>query len=124
MRASTLALCAVLFAACSTNQPERLDAARPDVSIATDGSVDVTNPDVNDTVADAADGSLAPDVASTSDASDAADVASDVFVDGGCFVGTPHTRGEFLNRCTDAETTDKLVTLPLARPDGTLPPLP
>lgn len=106
MYRSTLALCALLFAgACSRNLPERLDAARPDV-IAAD-------------ISDSSDAIAPTDVtadASTTDASDAGDA--------GCFTGTPHTRLEFLNRCTDAETTDKVVTLPLGRPDGTLPPLP
>ena len=41
-----------------------------------------------------------------------------------CFAGTPHTRLEFLNRCTDAETVTKTVVLPLRRADGSLPPLP
>lgn len=45
-------------------------------------------------------------------------------VDATCFAGTPRTRVEFLNRCTDAETASKVVALPLRRADGTLPPLP
>lgn len=113
MRGSALCLCAALFvAACSSNSPERLDAARPDVSSA-DATTDVTDasPPSDTLVEDATDGAV--DAPST-DASDAS----------GCFVGMPHTRLEFLNRCTDAETTEKVVTLPLARPDGTLPPLP
>lgn len=48
----------------------------------------------------------------------------DVPADAGCFVGTPRTRLEFLNRCTDAEVATKAVVLPLLRADGTLPPLP
>lgn len=60
----------------------------------------------------AVDGALPLDA--TSDASGAAP----------CFSGTPRTRLEFLNRCTDAEFSTKTVALPLLRPDGGLPPLP
>lgn len=48
-------------------------------------------------------------------------------VDGGagpdCFMN-PKTHLEIINACTDAAAVDKKVTLPLANPDGTLPPLP
>ena len=39
-------------------------------------------------------------------------------------VRSPRTHVEILNACTDAQSVDKRVVLPLLRPDGTLPPLP
>ncbi|MFO0576511.1 MAG: hypothetical protein U1A78_21105 [Polyangia bacterium] len=39
-------------------------------------------------------------------------------------VPSPRTHVEILNACTDAQSVDKRVVLPLLRPDGTLPPLP
>lgn len=41
----------------------------------------------------------------------------------GCYPN-PQTHVEILNACTPAQAVDKTVTLPLLRPDGTLPPLP
>lgn len=39
-------------------------------------------------------------------------------------VSNPTTHVEIINACTDAEKIDKVVTLPLLEPDGSLPPLP
>ena len=39
-------------------------------------------------------------------------------------VSSPLTHVEILNACTSAQSVDKKTTLPLLRPDGTLPPLP
>jgi hypothetical protein len=39
-------------------------------------------------------------------------------------VPSPRTHVEILNACTDAQSVNKRVVLPLLRPDGTLPPLP
>lgn len=36
----------------------------------------------------------------------------------------PRTHVEILNACTDAQSVDKRVVLPLLLPDGKLPPLP
>lgn len=41
----------------------------------------------------------------------------------GCY-SNPQTHLELLNACTDSQSFDKTPRLPLARPDGTLPPLP
>lgn len=41
----------------------------------------------------------------------------------GCF-RMPTTHVEILNACTDAQSVDKRVVLPLLLPDGKLPPLP
>ena len=41
----------------------------------------------------------------------------------GCY-SNPQTHIEILNACTDSQSLDKTPRLPLARPDGTLPPLP
>lgn len=60
----------------------------------------------------------------TAPASDTGVDAPPVDAGEACFRGTPRTRVEFLNRCTDAETATRTVVLPLLRPDGTLPPLP
>jgi hypothetical protein len=108
MRKSFLLFAAALFAsACTTNSTQRLDASRLDLGAVVDAN-DAATSDSSDS---AVDGSI----------DDANDAATDAAT---CFTGTPHTRLEFLNRCTDAESTDKVVNLPLARPDGTLPPLP
>jgi hypothetical protein len=41
----------------------------------------------------------------------------------GCFVN-PVTHLQIINACTSAQQVDKKPSLPLLRPDGTLPPLP
>lgn len=41
----------------------------------------------------------------------------------GCY-SNPQTHLEILNACTGSQALDKTPRLPLARPDGTLPPLP
>ena len=40
-----------------------------------------------------------------------------------CFTN-PQTHVEILNACTTSQGIDKQTTLPLLKPDGTLPPLP
>lgn len=39
-------------------------------------------------------------------------------------VSNPQTHVEIINACTDADKVDKVVKLPLLKPDGSLPPLP
>ncbi|HEX2569339.1 MAG TPA: hypothetical protein VH877_07250 [Polyangia bacterium] len=41
----------------------------------------------------------------------------------GCY-SNPQTHVEIINACTSSQSLDKTPRLPLARPDGTLPPLP
>ncbi|MDX2019007.1 MAG: hypothetical protein SF187_02105 [Deltaproteobacteria bacterium] len=62
---------------------------------------------VSDTVVDAAAPNGPPDAASGP----------------ACFAN-PATHAELINACTDAVKIEKNPTLPLLRPDGTLPPLP
>jgi hypothetical protein len=46
-----------------------------------------------------------------------------VLTDAGCWTA-PTTYVQIINACTDAASVDKMPTLTLLQPDGSLPPLP
>lgn len=121
MKTARLALALLALApACVDDAQTAVDAARRADAVT---PTDVANPDVANPDVVAMDAAV--DVAATDATTDVpVDVAPDGTADAGCFVGTPRTRLEFLNRCTDAEVATKAVVLPLLRGDGTLPPLP